>query len=201
MKRRIGLVTLLALFALPLITCQPEAERGVPDVEAADAPAADRPTTTPYQNWDANRDMVLQRDEFALWRTDQDAFDGWVGDEGLDREIFADRIHVAWDTDGDGVVTRNEWAVGVEPVLEDPGSWSDWDGDGDSELDLNEVAESMETRGIYDVIDRDQDRVIDDEEIGDFFYDLIDRNDNGEVDVTEWDAFDEAWLDDEGALR
>lgn len=201
MTRRMGFIALLGLFALPLVTCQPDAERSVPDAEAAGAPDTERPMATPYRDWDANRDMVLQRDEFALWRTDQDAFARWVGDDGMNREIFADRIYVAWDTDGDGVVTEQEWVVGVEPVLEQPGSWSDWDPDGDSELDLNEVAEALETQGTYDLIDRDQDRIIDDEEIADFFYDLIDLNDNGELDVTEWDAFSDSWLDDEGALR
>lgn len=201
MRHRMGFIALLGLLALPLVTCQPDTERGVPDAEAADAPDTERPMVTPYREWDANRDMVLQRDEFALWRTDRDAFAAWVGEDGLDREMFADRIHVSWDTDGDGVVTEQEWAVGVEPVLGEPGSWSDWDADGDSELDVNEVAESLEIQGTYDLIDSDQDRIIDDEEIADFLYDLIDLNDNGELDVTEWDAFREGWLDEEDALR
>ncbi len=194
MNRRMALLALSACGALVLVACEPEAERGLEDAEAADAPATERPVSTPYETWDANRDRVLQRDEFAQWRTEQGLFADWVGDEGLDREVVNEDIRVALDVDGDGIVNEDEWRTGMTPLLDDAGTWSDWDADGDSELDANEISESLETRGFYDVIDADSDDVIDDEEIGDFFYDVFDLNDNGEIDVTEWDASAEVWI-------
>ncbi len=89
--------------------------------------------------------------------------------------------------------------MGMTPLLDGAGTWKDWDADGDSELDANEISESLEARGFYDVLDADSDGVIDDDEIGDFFYDVFDLDDNGEIDVTEWDASAERWISTGGA--
>lgn len=191
MNRRMALLAVSACVGLFLMGCQPEAERGSQDAEAADAPATERPVSTPYETWDANRDRVLQRDEFAQWRNEQGLFDDWIGEEGMDREVAAEDIHVALDVNGDGVVIEDEWRIGMTPLLDGAGTWADWDADGDSELDANEISESLEARGFYDVLD--------DDEIGDFFYDVFDLDDNGEIDVTEWDASAELWISAGGA--
>ncbi len=92
MNRHMALLAVSACVGLFLMGCQPEAERGSQDAEAADAPATERPVSTPYETWDANRDRVLQRDEFAQWRNEQGLFDDWIGEEGLDREVASEEI-------------------------------------------------------------------------------------------------------------
>jgi hypothetical protein len=78
----------------------------------------------------------------------------------------------------------------------DHGTWTDWDLDGNAELDVSETAEAETRYGFYDRIDINQDMVIDQEELGDFFFDLFDANDDSGLDVTEWDGVRADWLDD-----
>jgi hypothetical protein len=146
-----------------------------------------------YGEWDMDADDALGIEEFRSWWNEQDFFDDWRADEdeGITREQFAERLHVEWDTNGDDVVSEVEWQEGTDTWFAgdvEDGAWDDWDGDGDSELDANEVAEGLERNGLYDRVDRDDDAVIDDEELADWFFDIFDDNDDDRIDTTEWDA-------------
>ena len=53
-----------------------------------------------------------------------------------------------WDTDGDGVITQDEWNTGLTEM----GLFSDWDADGDGSLTSDEFA-----GGLFDRFDEDGD--------------------------------------------
>lgn len=150
--------------------------------------------TVEIAEWDEDGDGTLDPDEFGSWFNEQNFFAEW--DEDADDELTNREFSVVlmdrWDTNDDDVLSESEWNTGMEWFGEDadPGAWRDWDSDGDSELDANELHESLETNGLYDAVDGDQDAVFDDEEMADFFFDAFDMDDNDEVDTTEWDDFE-----------
>ena len=147
-----------------------------PPMETVETPYA-------YGQWDMNTDRVLDRDEFGTWVDEQD-WDAW------DEESFTETTFSLWDENDDGVLTESEWRESTDRWYGadvDFGVWADWDGDGDSELDANEVRESMEAHGLYDRVDGDSDALIDDEELADWWFDIWDFNDDDEIDTTEWD--------------
>jgi len=136
--------------------------------------------------YDRNEDRGLDREEFGEWSRSRSATAG----TGLDRDRFSQRVVLIWDSDDDDLVDEDEWREGLNALYGDGdhGVWADWDGDGDSELDANEVAEALETKNLYDRVDLDRDALIDDEELADWFFDVIDLNDDDVVDTTEWDS-------------
>lgn len=200
MNRRTETVGLAALAIFFVAACNPEPGQDVDtEAEAAEAPVEQRPAS-PFEEWDINQDQSLQAEEFTTWATDEDVLGDWVGDEGLDRESFHQRLVDVWDQNDDDVIGESEWQSGVSNFFAEGehGAFADWDTSGDSNLDLNEVAEGLETHGLYDRMDGDQDALIDDEEIGDFFFDVFDVNDDAQLDTTEWDYGRSTWFGDPG---
>lgn len=163
----------------------------VADLES-DAPLAD--AEYDYGEWDVDSNRTLSREEFGTWAGEQ----GW-GE--MDREAFATETTELWDADDDDLIGEDEWNEATDRFGDDidVGTWSDWDGDGDSELDANEVREGLERSGIYDRIDGDADAVFDDEELADFWFDLWDADDDLEIDTTEWDWGSRAGFSEIGA--
>src|SRR5690606_38531727 len=84
---------------------------------------------SPFQEWDANQDQALQREEFTNWSTDEGVLEDVIGDQGLDREAFRDRIEEVWDVDGNGSITEAEWQSGAQNVFGDTphGTFAEWD--------------------------------------------------------------------------
>ncbi len=192
-------IGLLALPFLFLAACEPEtAERGT-DAEAAEAPPTTRPeapTTTeaPFAQWDIDQSQTLQREEFAQWARDEGVFDDLIGEDGLDRDGLAERIHAGLDRDGDGTVTEMEWQETSSRLFDNPGTWSDWDADGNAELDTDEVSQGLEGHGLFGEVDADADMTVNEMELGDFLFDALDANDDDALDPAEWEER-EGWIE------
>lgn len=200
MNRRTEIIGLAALSVLYLAACEPEPGQDLDtEAEAAEAPVEQRPAT-PFEDWDINQDQSLQAEEFSTWARDENVLGDWVGDEGLDREAFHQRIVDVWDQNDDDIIGESEWQSGVSNLFAEGeyGAFADWDVDQNAELDLNELAEGMESHGLYARMDGDQDAIIDDTEIGDFFFDIFDVNDDAQLDTTEWDFGRSTWFGDGG---
>lgn len=75
-----------------------------------------------YEDWDANDDGVLSRDEFASGVDGHDAFSDWSG-------YFDD-----WDADADGLLGEQEFTAGFM----DANVFSGWDTDDSGYLDASE---------------------------------------------------------------
>lgn len=169
-----------------------EPELGEAEVEEEMAPVAEPEAEYAFVEWDADANRMLDRDEWTVWVTETPRWTAWDVDdeEGLGTEEFSVTTVTVWDADDDDLVSEEEWRAGTDRWFGDDvdyGVWTDWDGDGDSFLDANEVAEGFEVNGLYDVVDRDADAVIDDEELADWFFDVFDANDDSQIDTTEWD--------------
>lgn len=144
-----------------------------------------------FAEWDADQNRYLDENEWTTWDADQDR-SAWNtdGEDGLSADEFGVVTVTVWDRDDDDLVSEDEWNEGTERWFGDDvdyGAWADWDLDGDSELDANEVREGFETNNLYDRVDRDADLIIDDEELADWFFDIFDWNDDDQIDTTEWD--------------
>jgi hypothetical protein len=160
-----------------------EAEVG-PEAEMAEAEYG-------FVEWDADQNRYLDENEWTTWDADRDR-SAWNtdGEDGLSAEEFGATTVTLWDRDDDGLVSEDEWTEGTDRWFGDDvdyGVWADWDMDGDSELDANEVREGFETNNLYDRVDGDADAIIDDEELADWFFDVFDLNDDAQIDTTEWD--------------
>lgn len=198
MNSRKEIIGLTAFSVLFLGACNPEAgQQTDTEAEAAEAPATQRPATG-FEDWDANQDQALQVEEFNTWASDEDLLADWTGEEGLDRERFNERMIEVWDTNDDDQITESEWQAGVSNLYgnTDYGTFSQWDMNGDGHLDAEEVTQGNQQFGLYTRMDGDQDGVIDDVEIGDFFFDLFDVNDDNQLDSTEWDYGRQNWFED-----
>jgi len=188
---------ILAAAAVFLVgACEPEANE-YDELEMDDAPVAEEMAgeDVAYAQWDTDGNRMLSREEFGPWYADRRVFTDWDADdeEGLNRDEFAGGLVGEWDEDDSDRLNETEWSTGAQRVFGDTeyGAFADWDADGDSELDANEVAEGFETHGLYDRVDGDRDALIDDEELADWFFDLFDANDDDELDTTEWES---TWL-------
>lgn len=193
---KLGVVTALGVgFALGgCAPDEPETELDGTETEATDR--TEERLDVDFSEWDLDTDARLSLEEFEAW-WDENAPD--FGDEDARREAVSERVHAAWDTDDDDRISEEEWreGTGSRDADTDWGRWDDWDGDGDSELDLNEVREGLEGANVYDRIDRDDDMILDDEELADWFFDLFDADSDDAIDTTEWDRRG-AWRDDFG---
>jgi len=200
-----SLATYLSLAAFLAIggCAEPEVELES-DIEAETEPGV--PTTetdvqSPFGELDTDRSGYLTRDEWRAWWVEGDfaAEHDADGVEGLDVSEWVHHTLALWDTDDDDVLSEAEWTSGVERWYGEDvelGVWVDWDLDGDSELDADEVQEAFEREGLYDRVDGDHDALLDDEELADWFFDLFDADDDERLDWTEWDRRGDSRLDD-----
>ncbi|MGK7311843.1 MAG: hypothetical protein ACN0LA_06340 [Candidatus Longimicrobiales bacterium M2_2A_002] len=94
-----------------------------------------------------------------------------------------------WDVDDDDVIVESEWETGVDYLYEDdldPGVFDDWDVNSDSELDLDEVSEGLDTTQWNEDWYTDADPVVGYDEFLDDYYALWDLDDDGLVDTVEY---------------
>lgn len=199
---RIHTMALILAGLVPLAACDANGAEQVGDAELEGGlettPAAE---TTLGQNgfadWDADANAQLTRDEWGNWWSQRGIYDEWNTDaeEGLVGEELAGGAFAAWDVDNDNNLNQNEWQEGAGTWFADDeyGDWGEWDANGDSALDANEVAEAFERENLYDRVDRDSDALIDDEELADWWFDIWDGNDDALIDTTEWDQVGAEW--------
>lgn len=110
------------------------------------------PDYAAYDTWDADRDEIIEEDEFQTTYRETDYFE-------------------AWDVDGDSVVEVAEWETGVNnyyPVYdyETNGDFDDWDVNQDNELDEDEFV-----TGTYRLWDTDNDGKIEAVEYQEWYHD------------------------------
>lgn len=195
---RLGTSMALAL-GLALGACAPDEPDTEMDEGMEGEAAATGEMEADFSEWDVDTDASLNSDEFEAW-WNENAPDFGEEEAEARMEGVSQRVYRSWDTDRDDRVSEQEWREGTEDWGDDEIDWgdfTDWDGDGDSELDANEVREGLEGSNVYERIDKDDDEILDDEELADWFFDLFDANDDESIDQTEWDQRG-AWRDDFG---
>ncbi|HET9948622.1 MAG TPA: hypothetical protein VFQ22_06855 [Longimicrobiales bacterium] len=204
MHRRPEVIGLSALAVLFLVACEPQAgqdqgaEMEPMDQQEQQQQQAEIQADSPFGEFDANQDQALQREEFVNWTIQENALEGIVTDEGLDREAFQERIVEVWDVDSDGNVSQAEWQSGAQRLFGDGevGTFQQWDTNGDGSLSADEVRAAAEERGLWERLDADGNATIDRNEVGDFFFQVFDMNGDSELDATEWESGRGTWFEE-----
>lgn len=163
---------------------------GGEEVEAEDPEVRTQRRTVAFAEWDGDGDAALDRGEFVSWWEEEGMPDAWDGDaaDGISEEEFTSGLYDHWDRDDDDRITEREWEERVVVWFADTdyGIWSEWDLDGDSTLDLDEVREGLARESLYDTVDLDDDYVLSRQESTAWVFDTFDTNDDGQIDISEW---------------
>lgn len=107
-----------------------------------------------FDRYDADRTGGLEGEEYDMFVTD----DRWGYDEDWSNTVGG------WDVDGDGILLRNEYSVGLGDQYV-----GNWDADGDGSISRVEFAE-----GVFNSYDEDSDGLIPEPELTDIGDDMGD---------------------------
>jgi hypothetical protein len=202
----------LAAMVAVASACGPDAERGdeaETEVEAAAGDTSSSPQEVTavavivdipaYQEHDRNRDGALNHDEFGAWIAQDGVHASWVYEAEGDLDVgpVSRRLFATWDEDQDSLVIESEWTTGVGAWFEagDHGTFAEWDSDLSGALDADEVAGALQARGLFGQIDLDGNASVDDGELADWLFHVIDTSDDARLDPDEWKAaVERGWI-------
>ena len=197
--RRLLAAAAAGALSLSLLACGDDDDDVAVDDDVT-ADDADSPTSPDGDPWnfgtlDANGDSLLDRDEIAEWVDRDGVFEEW--DEDADSELDADEIagnaFERWDANGDATISEGEWETAARrwyPEGAHVEVFADYDGDGDSELDLDEFAERFDISVLGESWDASS---IDEDTFASSYFDLYDANSDGTVDEDEFEAGAATW--------
>ncbi len=154
-----------------------------------DSPAASvDETVDEFTTLDTSGDSYLDTDEIAEWVDDKGTFRSWDEDvdSELDRDEIAGNAFSLWDSDGNGTVSQQEWQTATDlwyPSGANFRVYSDWDGDGDSELDADEFREEFDSSTLGESWRAD---TLNAETFKKAYFELYDLDDDGRVSRSEW---------------
>lgn len=190
-----------AALATALVACggseQPEAMAS----DAVDAPEAmTAETALRFDDIDLDGDSELDADEFREWsETPVFAFymqTNLVEDPtqpeqtgALDAVVFIDALYDAWDVNNDGALNRGEWAAATDVLTglnDTEATWIEFNVDGNDIIDVDEVHARMDDDEVLAGIDADEDGVVEEQELNQWFFALFDTDDDGRVSMDEW---------------
>ena len=174
------LVICLALAGLALGAC------GGDDDTSATLPATTG--VDEFSTLDASGDSYLDADEIAEWVDDNGAFRSWDedADSELDRDEIAGNAFSLWDSNNNGKISQQEWQRGTDlwyPGQAEVRVFSDWDGDGDSELDGDEFREEFDYSALGESWTTEP---LNRETFKNAYFELYDLDDDGRVSRAEW---------------
>lgn len=180
---RKSIATVALAVSLALSGCGDDAD----DVTVAPttAPPAER---NEFSTLDRNGDSYLDADEVAEWRDRDGVFTRWDADADseLDRDEIAGNAFSLWDADNNNKISQEEWRQGTDlwyPQGVDVRVYSDWDRDGDSELDTDEFKERFDFSALGESWTAPS---LDKESFKNAYFELYDTDDDGRVSVSEW---------------
>jgi len=200
---RMTAMSLALIGSVTLAGCGDDMEaREASDYEALSDTAAeisDRTEMTPadtgmalnveedFDELDLNGDAQLDMDEVTEWATRNGfTYDVWSeGDATADG--FYGTLFTRFDADENGTIGQSEFERNAPmfAVLSET-DFSAWDTDGNAELNRSEVVAGLHSTELYASIDADGSATIEDEELLEWFFDVVDVNDDEMIDATEW---------------
>jgi hypothetical protein len=141
-----------------------------------------------WDEWDADADAELTREEFdagfeAAWDWDVDG-DGVAGPDEV-----SDNFWDLFDGNDDDLIDETEYADGQErfEAGAELGAFADADTDGDGHLGRTEYDEWLNESAWDGVWDTDDDGVVGGDELADTFWDWFDLNDDNLIDESEFE--------------
>lgn len=145
---------------------------------------------TDFNDWDANRDGMTDRQEFN--DSFADSYSAWDmnNDGNIDDREFYETTYTRLDEDGDGNLDQAEWESGYENVYgdyADVDAYDNFDADGDRRVTADEYYDGMAETDFYTSYDTNQDGSIDEDELSTGVFDRMDENRDGSIDQNEYD--------------
>ena len=196
-----GGLTAMAL-ALVIAGCGGAEDREVTESDVVEEALEDAPDQTAYgfDDIDMDGDSELDADEFHEWaETPVFAFymqTDLVEDPdeprqtgALDAVVLVDALFGAWDVNDDDALDETEWeaATRVLSGLNDTeATWIEFDVDGNGVIAVDEVHAQLEDDDILAGIDADEDGVVEEQEMNEWFFTVFDRNEDGRISRDEW---------------
>lgn len=180
--RALGVAAVVAISLIPAACGDDE-----PDTDAAPTTFDDANEEIDFDTLDANGDSYLDLDEIAESADTDGLFDTWDADRDseLDSDEIAGNAFGLWDIDNNGSVSEEEWKQATElwyPADTRPTVFGDWDGDGDSELDGDEVSERFDLSELGEAWTEDMDK----NTFKRAYFTLYDTDDDGKVTESEF---------------
>lgn len=152
------------------------------------ASVATTPGADDFTTLDASGDSYLDADEIAEWVDDRGPFRSWDedADSELDRDEITGNAFSLWDSDNNGKISQPEWERGTDlwyPKDTEVRVYSDWDGDGDSEIDADEFKEEFDSSALGESWRTD---TLSADTFKKAYFELYDVDDDGRVSLSEW---------------
>lgn len=148
--------------------------------------------TVAFAEWDEDGDEALSEEEFDSWWEEEQLLAEWDsdGNETLSEEEFTSGLVLRWDSNSDEVLDQDEWNTFAEGLGDEDerGAWSEWDRDGNGELDHSEFQEAFQRYELFAEVDTNDDGVANYEELREWFFETFDTDGDGEISPDEWDA-------------
>jgi len=141
-----------------------------------------------YNTYDANRDGILDRDEYSTSMERDRSFEYWDSDDDglIENEEYTSGVRERYDYDGNEMIDRTEWDR-PSPWSTELGSYEDYDMNQDDNIDKAEWDKRGGSFAYENTYDRDQDGNLNEEEYIDMTYDSSDLNGDG---VMSYDEFE-----------
>ena len=146
------------------------------------------------QDWDANSDQQIDREEFNSGMEASGVFDIWDGDASgsLDQTELREGLYGQMDSNQDQSVSMDEWNVHSETFGKTYGDWSP--ADTTSGFDMEEYKQAFEDNSVQDSFDADQSGDVSENEFSDAAFGATDRDQDGWISFDETAMFDKNWL-------
>lgn len=190
-----------AALATAVVACggseQPEAMAS----DAVDVPTATTDETAyGFDDIDMDGDSELDADEFHEW-SETPVFAFYMQTElvedptepeqtgALDAAVLIDALYGAWDVNDDDALDRGEWAAATDVLTglnDTEATWIEFDVDENGIIDVDEIHAQIEDDEVLAGIDADEDGVVEELELNQWFFALFDTNEDGRVSTDEW---------------
>lgn len=145
-----------------------------------------------YNEYDANNDGEVTRDEFVQAMDEVDYFEDINDDKIYNQEDLYVGYYNLWDLDNDGYVDEEEWKKGTELYFDDDdinsiGPYESWDMDRDLRLDEEEFSQGLAKDDYFYGWNIDEDSGITEKEFYRMVFDYWDFNGDGIFSRSEYE--------------
>ncbi|MDX1647852.1 MAG: hypothetical protein R3304_11965 [Longimicrobiales bacterium] len=153
-----------------------------------------------FDDFDMDGDSELDADEFHEW-SETPVFAYYMQTElvedpsepaqtgALDAVVLIDALFSAWDVNDDDALDETEFDLASRVLggfADTEDVWVEFDVDGNQVLAVDEILAQLEDDDVLASIDADEDGVIEEAEMNDWFFAVFDIDQNGAISRDEW---------------
>ncbi|WKN31879.1 hypothetical protein PZB74_00710 [Porifericola rhodea] len=143
--------------------------------------------------WDADRNEIIDNNEFDQAFTTSSHFGDWNEDNNsfISKEEFYEGYAKMMDRDNNGAISNTEWDQAVNSYFtgyeyQPDNEYSDWDGDSDGNLSTQEVRSSLSKTDYFDEWDKDGNGELSEKEFAKGVFTTWDTDGDGFIQAEEY---------------